>query len=124
MGRGDFELVTHPDKNPAVDFITRSSQGPFVDTGVDVLFRPQPGLPVVTERVYLSVFTIQQLAQVVGITAEGEQSFTQEREKQLIAVGKLEGLKEGLGDDLANVARSLARWLDDAGVGDRRSRRS
>lgn len=50
--RGDLKLVTHPDRAPACDFITRTTVGPFVDTGVDVLLRSQPGLPVQVERVH------------------------------------------------------------------------
>lgn len=115
MTRGDFQLVTHPEKNPAVDFITRSSVGPFVDTGVDVLLRPQPGMQIIQERVYLSVATIGHLAQLAGIT--GESHTTPDRERQLRAQGKLEGLREGLDERLADVGATLRRWLDDAGVG-------
>lgn len=123
MGRGDFTLVTHPEKAPAADFITRSTVGPFVDTGVDVLLRSQPGMPVVTERVYLSVATITQLAQLAGVGGTSEEN-SAARDAQLIAQGKLDGLKEGIGDDLANVARTLDRWLDAAGVSRDRGRRS
>lgn len=115
MTRGDFKLVTHPEKAPAVDFITRSSVGPFVDTGVDVIMRSLPGNPVITERVYLSVTTIGYLAQLAGI--DGDATITPAREKQLIAQGKLEGLREGLDGQLADLGRTLRRWLDDAGVG-------
>ena len=119
--RGDMVLVTHPDRQPAVDFITRSSEGPFVDTGLDITLRSQPGLPVVTERLYISVPVIRQLAQIAGLsfgedTAEREVAV--EYEARLKAQGKLEGLREGLGDDIMDVARALNRWLDSAGVAD------
>lgn len=114
MTRGDFKLETHPARNPACDFITRSTVGPFVDTGVDVLLRPQPGMQVQTERVYLSVQTIAALAQFAGVTTS--ESNSADREAQLKALGKLEGLNEGLGDDLADVAATLRRWLDAAGL--------
>lgn len=124
--RGDLKLVTHPDRAPACDFITRTTVGPFVDTGVDVLLRSQPGNPIITERVYLSVSTIRQLAQIAGLGAgdsESEQESIAEYEARLMAQGKLDGLKEGLGDDLANIARTLRQWLDTAGrSSDRRSR--
>lgn len=125
--RGDMKLVTHPDKSPAVDFITRSSEGPFVDTGVDILLRSQPGNPVITERVYLSVNTIRQLAQLAGLgigASDAEQESAAEYEARLIAQGKLDGLKEGLGDDLANVARTLREWADAADGGSARRSRS
>lgn len=116
MGRGDFQVVTHPVKQPAVDFLTRTSIGPFVDTGVDVIMRSQPGMPVVTERVYLSAATIGQLAQLVGVN--GESPASDERDAQLIAQGKLEGLREGLDGQLVALGSTLRRWLDDAGVPD------
>lgn len=113
MPRGDFALVTHPDRNPACDFITRSTVGPFVDTGVDVLLRPQPGTQVQTERVYLAVSTIAALAQIANVSVS--EANTSDRDQQLIARGKLEGLKEGLGDGLVELGATLRRWLDDAG---------
>ena len=115
--RGDMKVVTHPSLAPAVDFITRSSVGPFVDTGVDVLLRSQPGTPVVTERVYLAFSTIRQLAKMAGLGGSAaEKESAAEYEARLIAQGKLDGLKEGIGDDLANVVRTLREWLDTAGV--------
>lgn len=115
MARGDMVLVTHPDKAPAVDFITRSGQGPFVDTGVDVLLRSQPGMPVQKERVYLSAATITQLAQLAGVG--GGAGHDEARDRQLIAQGKLEGLREGLDGKLDDLGATLHRWLDDAGIG-------
>lgn len=121
-----MKLVTHPDKSPAVDFITRSSEGPFVDTGVEVLLRSQPGNPVITERVYLSVSTIRQLAQLAGIGAGASDKEIEDAasyEGRIAAQAKLDGLNERLGDDLVRVADTLRGWLDAAGVGgDRRSR--
>lgn len=117
ISRGDMTLVTHPALAPAVDFITRSSVGPFVDTGVDVLLRSQPGNPVVTERVYLAVSTIRQLAQLAGLGgSDAEKESAAEYEARLIAQGKLDGLKEGIGDDLADLVRTLREWLDTSGV--------
>lgn len=114
MTRGDYQIVTHPDRAPAVDFITRTSIGPFVDTGVDVLMRSQPGNPVIQERVYLSFSTITQLAQLAGVAGDG--SISPDRERQLIAQGKLEGLREGLDGQLVDLGSTLRRWLDDAGI--------
>ena len=113
MPRGDFVVVTHPEHQPAVDFITRSAHGPFIDTGVDVQLRSRPGMPITVERVYLSFNVIAQLAQLAGIVTENHT--TTEREQQLIAQGKLEGMREGLGERLADVGDTLRRWLDSAG---------
>lgn len=113
MTRGDYKLVTHPELHPAVDFITRSSVGPFIDTGIDLQIRPQPGASISRERVYLSVATIAQLAELAGVVSGN--AISPEREKQLIAQGKLEALREGLGERLDDVAGALGRWLADAG---------
>lgn len=108
--RGDFVLVTHPDKAPACDFITRSTVGPFVDTGVDITLRSQPGMPVATERVYLAAATIKALAQVAQVSETA--SISRAHEDALIAQGELEGFQEGIGDGLVDLARTLRRWFD------------
>lgn len=105
MTRGDFKLVTHPEHQPAVDFITRSGEGPFIDTGVVVHVRNQPGQPLITERVYLSTATIAQLATMIGL--EGLAEATVLHEQKLIAQGKVEAMKEGLGDRLLALAADL-----------------
>ena len=106
--RGDYAVVNSPDRAPAVDFITRTAVGPFVDTGVDVILRSRPGEPLKTERVYLSKSTIEALYSLVGDLDLGT---TPQREAQLIAQGKIEGLKEALGERLGDVVRDLGRVL-------------
>lgn len=88
MPRGDYQLVTHPELAPACDFLTRSTVGPFIDTGVDVLMRPAPGKEFQRERVYLAVSTVGAMAKLAGI---GGIDATSGREEELIAKGKLEG---------------------------------
>ena len=107
--RGDMKVVTHPDKAPALDFLTRTSVGPFVDTGIDVTLRSRPGDPLRTERVYLSEAIVRELAQILNISYGG--SSTAERDAQLIAQGKIEGMKEALGERLDDVVRDLGRVL-------------
>lgn len=115
MPRGDYALVTHPDRQPAVDFLTRSVEGPFVDTGVDVILRSRPGEPLRTERVYLSVATIRHLFELAeGISGSSEQAV--QTRAQLVAQGKIEALKEGLHDDISRLARDLHRIVSDAGL--------
>lgn len=114
MTRADFKLVTHPEFQPAVDFITRSSEGPFIDTGVFINHRAQPGMPIVQERVYLSVATIKQLATLVGANAET----TEINAEKLRAEGKLEYMMEDLGGTARSLASVLTRLADAAGVGD------
>lgn len=115
MTRGDFKLVTHPEHQPAVDFITRSGEGPFIDTGVVVHVRNQPGQPLITERVYLSTATIAQLATMIGL--EGLAEATVLHEQKLIAQGKVEAMKEGLGDRLLALAADLRAVAGAADLG-------
>lgn len=105
MGRGDFHIVTHPDKAPAVDFLTRSSIGPFIDTGVDVMLRPQPGMLEHSEHVYIALATIQQFAQMLELN--GSAKHDPSRDAGLIAQGKLEAVKEHLDGDTARLFRTL-----------------
>lgn len=102
-----MKLVTNPEKAPGVDFLLRTANGPFVDTEVDVWVRLPGGAPK-QERVYLSVAVVEQLAQAAGIT----KTISGISEEALIARGKLEGLREDLGDralSLANDLRSIVR---------------
>lgn len=114
MPRGDFVLVTHPDKHPAVDFITRSGVGPFIDTGVDVLLRGTPSQPFKQERVYLAVSTIRNFMQIAGI--DGDATSNTVRDAELIARGKIEGLVADYGNDVARLASALAHIVRVAGL--------
>ena len=53
-------LVDAPTLQPAVDFITKTPNGPFIDTGMNVTFE-QRG------RIYLSIETIKEMAEVAGL---------------------------------------------------------
>lgn len=55
-----WSMTDAPTLQPAVDFITKSPNGPFIDTGMDVRFE-QRG------RVYLSVETIKEMATIAGL---------------------------------------------------------
>jgi hypothetical protein len=55
-----WSITDAPVLQPAVDFITKSPNGPFIDTGMDVTFE-QRG------RLYLSVETIKEMAEVAGL---------------------------------------------------------
>jgi len=55
-----WTLTDAPTLQPAVDFITKTPNGPFIDTGLNVTFE-QRG------RIYLSVETIKEMAEVAGL---------------------------------------------------------
>ena len=107
-------LVDAPALQPGVDFITKSPNGPFIDTGLDVKFE-QRG------RMYLSVETIREMAQVAGLL-EAKSA----REKRLYDIetfqkGYEQGLREGkeLLGKLDSVISNLSPdtgWLQPARV--------
>jgi hypothetical protein len=104
----NFVLTAAPDKLPAVDFLTQSANGPFVDTGYD--YRDRAGR--VLGRVYLSVDTIRHLADVAGVlTPTSDEAIRAAYNK-----GVLDGVKEDLGGDLARIADVLQRSLEPASV--------
>ena len=55
-----WAVVDAPALQPAVDFITKSPNGPFIDTGLNVTFEMRG-------RVYLSVETIKEMAEIAGL---------------------------------------------------------
>lgn len=57
---GRYHVVPVATLAPGVDWVTRSPEGPFIDTGVEVAFAEHG-------RLYLSVETVRQLADVAGL---------------------------------------------------------
>jgi hypothetical protein len=55
-----WSMVDAPTLQPAVDFVTKSPNGPFLDTGINVI-------PEMRGRVYLSVDTIREMAEIAGL---------------------------------------------------------
>jgi len=100
MGR--YEVVEHPTKLPAVDYVTNSGIGPFIDTGRDITFGER-----IIGHLYLSESTVREMAQELGITSTA----TQKQIQAAYMKGKIDALKEGLGDDLVRVVDVLTRWL-------------
>lgn len=105
-----FELVAAPAMAPAEDIITRTTVGPFVDTGAFTVPGPQ------RRRIYLSVETIRELAETAGIiSAPGA---TEQQLAHAYAMGALDMTKERLGDDLVRILVRLAAHLDRSDAGD------
>lgn len=102
-----YQLVAAPAYEPGEDVITRSTIGPFVDAGAWI--QPSPR----RKRIYLSVDTIRELAEVAGISRPESLS-----ELQLAAAraeGALAVLKENLGGDLVHTLVRLGHLLSGAG---------
>lgn len=89
---------------PAVDYVTGSAVGPFVDTGRNI--QDQAGR--VLGRIYLSKDTVAEMARELGLIGGHSDSTALET---AYLKGKLDGLKEELGGDIYAVADTLRRWL-------------
>lgn len=98
-----WTLTDAPTLQPAVDFITKTPNGPFIDTGFNVTFENRG-------RVYLAVETIEEMARVAGLL---ENKTSQDKSLHDMAIyndGYKAGLKEGeeLVAKLMGVAGRLA----------------
>jgi hypothetical protein len=82
-----WSMTDAPTLQPAVDFVTKSPNGPFLDTGINVI-------PEMRGRVYLSVDTIREMAEIAGLL---ETKNAQEKSLYDIDVYN-QGYKDGLRD--------------------------
>lgn len=97
------EIVASPAEQPATDYFTGSATGPFIDTGVYAEDR-QTGRRF--GRIYLSKDTLLALA------AMFDEPATPQTQNSDYARGYLDGTRDGLAGDLADVARALGGFLD------------
>jgi hypothetical protein len=103
-----FIVTAAPEQAPGVDFITKSSIGPFIDTGYTVQFREMG-------RIYLSLETIREMAVELGLfdnlvstpsadqlQAEYDRGYDNAQKENLI------GNLRDLVDELGSVADRIA----------------
>jgi activator of HSP90 ATPase len=83
-----WAIVDAPTLQPAVDFITKSPNGPFIDTGVNVTFEMRG-------RMYLSVETIKEMAEIAGLLEARNAQEANLHELDIYNKGYEAGLKEG-----------------------------
>ena len=83
-----WSITDAPTLQPAVDFITKTPNGPFIDTGMNVTFE-QRG------RVYLSVETIKEMAEVAGLLESKNAQEKNLHDEGNYNRGYEAGLKEG-----------------------------
>jgi hypothetical protein len=96
-----WSMVDAPTLQPAVDFVTKSPNGPFLDTGINVI-------PEMRGRVYLSVDTIREMAEIAGLL---ETKNAQEKNLHDIDVYN-HGYKDGLRDGeelIGKLATTIGR---------------
>lgn len=82
-----WAMIDAPTLQPAVDFVTKSPNGPFLDTGINLT-------PEMRGRVYLSVETIKEMAEIAGLL---ENKTAQEKSLYDLEVYN-RGYKDGLRD--------------------------
>jgi hypothetical protein len=107
-----FSITEAPALEPAVCWITRSGQGPFIDTGVDI-----GRMHIERGRIYLSFDALREMARVAGILDEGKSASVELKEIEWFNKGYSEALKENYGDLLTRLADRVGPGiLDVAGV--------
>lgn len=92
-----WSMTDAPTLLPAVDWITRSPNGPFLDTGINIAVENKG-------RVYLSVETIKEMAEIAGLL---ETKTAQEKSLHDIAQFE-EGYKKGIEEGKDLVDRLMA----------------
>lgn len=97
-----YTLVETPALLPGEDWITKTTFGPFIDTGVDIPWERRG-------RMYLSVDTIREMAFEAGLFTG---LIPAEREDEAYERGLRDGRKEGLSGNLGRLASQLRDAAD------------
>jgi len=104
-----FFLTDAPALAPGVCWITKTGVGPFIDTGVDL------SLHVVDRgRMYISVDTLREMAQIAGLFDEKKPATVELREKEIYDRGYNDAIKEIDQDVINNFVGHVSR--NSAGV--------
>lgn len=91
-----FALVTAPAREPGHCWITKTSIGPFVDTGIDLsIDRIDRG------RIYISIDALREMAQIAGLFEEKEPITAELKRKQWYNEGYQAAMKE-MSEDVIN----------------------
>jgi len=98
-----FSVIDTPVLSPGHCWITRTTDGPFIDTSVDV-----GRMHIERGRIYLSVEVVREMARVAGILDEGKSVSVELREQELYNKGYSDALKENYGDLLHNLTDRIA----------------
>ena len=107
-----YSVINAPAKDPGVCYITRTSVGPFIDTGIDMSTKV-----IDRGRLYLAVDVIREMAQLAGLFDEAKPVSVELQEKEWYDRGYNEAIKE-LKNDVVNnfVERVLIDSTNTAGA--------
>jgi hypothetical protein len=105
-----FSVIDKAILSPGHCWISRTSDGPFIDTSVDI-----GRMHIERGRIYLSVEVLREMARVAGILDEGKSASVELKEQEWYNKGYSDALKENYGDVLhALTDRIAAGNLDNA----------
>jgi hypothetical protein len=82
-----WSMTDAPTLLPAVDWITRSPNGPFLDTGINLTVESKG-------RVYLSVDTLCEMAEIAGLLESKDNATQALHDKEQYEKGYADGLKK------------------------------
>jgi hypothetical protein len=99
-----FNLVQAPPQQPGHCWITHTSVGPFIDTGVDVSVGK-----IDRGRIYISIDTLREMAQVAGLFDEKEPVTVELRRKEWFDQGYQAAMKEMSGDAVDRFIEHVSR---------------
>lgn len=93
---------------PGVDFITKSPNGPFIDTGYRINFGEWKS----GSHVYLSIDTIREMAEELGLFGEAKQESVLAQEVAWYNRGYGDAVKENIGGELRDIVDRLGNVSD------------
>lgn len=109
-----YQLMPVALQNPGVDFITKSPNGPMIDTGKVVTFEEGRW----GHHIYLSVDTIREMAEIAGLFEGLSPTEEVDEETPEYKAGYADALKENLHGQLADIADRLGFVADRLGAFD------
>lgn len=108
-----WQMTNAPTLLPAVDMFTRSANGPFLDTGLNLTVESKG-------RVYISVETLREMAEIAGILETKNEEQKKLHDLENYNRGYADGLKEGkeLDERLLAIASRISNHSVGAGLAD------
>ena len=101
-----FTVVQAPPQQPGHCWITHTSVGPFVDTGVDVSVGK-----IDRGRMYISVDILREMAQVAGLFDEEQPVTVELRQKEWFDKGYQQAMEEVSNDAVSRFIEHASRNL-------------
>ena len=104
MNHSRFTLMPVATEAPGVCWVSKSPNGPLIDTGVSILFNERG-------RLYLGLDTLRDMAKIAGLFDEFEFN-RDERDAEMFHKGYVAGVKEDLRGNLGNSVTELGFLID------------